>query len=323
MDFDKFLLIKTEFLPTERHLYLRSLYAPIIGIKSVFLYEIFSDLLVQGQNIAQSFAQICDLYSFTFEELRIAKEYLEAIGLISTFKSEDQSSYKIQLLPVKTPAEFFENKVFCQLLVEKLGQKNVDQIGSKFHIETFLDHSYKRETKSFFEIFQIKASKLNKSVDNISLQSKTYNDVYEAVEELDSLSFYKFLINKEPSSEIKKVVAKWKSLISEKIINLVFHYSYKKVNGIKQHYVDRILRDTHENGRSNFAELKNFFELILNGNSLKRDPERTATFVIQPKNSPSQIEEFTFDEPVNQIADISTLDGLIKKLENDKKMIKR
>ena len=133
---------------------LSMLYQPIIGGAAVALYL---SLQQDHKKINRQFTheELVNSIGFSLDVIQKAREKLEAIGLLSSYyKNENnQVYYKYILYAPKTPKEFFDDILFKGLLIEKIGEKNVQSLIRKYKEKKLDLSSFHEVSASFKDVF--------------------------------------------------------------------------------------------------------------------------------------------------------------------------
>jgi replication initiation and membrane attachment protein len=134
---------------------LTDLYQPLIGYQSLALYiSLWSlldrDLISQPMSIEQ----ILQMMLMPLNRFTPAKDGLEAVGLIKTYrkKNKDSVEYVFELYAPKSPYEFFDDALFKGLLVKYLGEKQVQRLIAYYASSDPLQ-GYEDVSTSFGKVF--------------------------------------------------------------------------------------------------------------------------------------------------------------------------
>ncbi len=115
---------------------LYDLYLPIVGQTATNFYVILSNMVENGkdQDITFNSSAVCKQLNVSSDELSVAKDKLEAIGLLSTFISTNNNKDNILILVVK-PAmvyqEFIANPKLKTLLINQVGTSSFEYLEFK------------------------------------------------------------------------------------------------------------------------------------------------------------------------------------------------
>ena len=96
---------------------------------------------------------ICGL---SLNELVMAREKLEAIGLLKTYikETKEQNSYVYELFSPLSPGDFFSHPVLNIVLYNSIGKKEYERIVNYFKIPRVNLGEYEDITKSFSDVYQ-------------------------------------------------------------------------------------------------------------------------------------------------------------------------
>ena len=133
------------------------LYQPIIGYASVALYNTLLDDLDKQELASEDLTHhhLMSIMQLRLEDIIIAREKLEAIGLLKTYVKKDNVNQFIYLLysPI-TADEFFNHPILNIVLYNNLGKKEYEKVLNYFKIPKYNLKEYEDITASFDEVFQ-------------------------------------------------------------------------------------------------------------------------------------------------------------------------
>lgn len=126
---------------------IEALYQPIISSAASMLYYTFlNEANFQEWVPITSHEMLLKKTNLNLSELLLARNKLEAIGLLKTYMKTDennQTSYVYYLYAPKTPGEFFKDPLFMGLLTSVIGEKEVSRLKRLFtNIEPDLNGYY-------------------------------------------------------------------------------------------------------------------------------------------------------------------------------------
>lgn len=146
------------------------LYQPIIGAKAVSVYTTLSmqcAFHAAGESPSYTHRYLMNLLNMPLDELLTARWKLEAIGLLKTFKQEEQlgRSFCYELIPPLDADAFFRQDVLSITLMNRLGKEPFRRLREQLCPKTRRDEKTSVEiTKPFHEIFtSLKPSELTVS----------------------------------------------------------------------------------------------------------------------------------------------------------------
>lgn len=151
--------------------YVTQLYLPIIGSDSFSLYQLLVHEVqeVSGAAAESTHRNLMLMSGLTLDRLLLARERLEALGLVTVRRRENLQRdyfYEYMVKPPLTPNEFFADYVLSLMLLNKIENIRYQQLRQKYadHLGAALDQEYtitEDVTKDFHEVFQsLKASEL-------------------------------------------------------------------------------------------------------------------------------------------------------------------
>ena len=132
------------------------LYQPIIGFTAVSLYYSLISDLDKAELISDELTHyhLMATMQLSLEDIMIAREKLEAVGLIKTYIKKDNINQLVYLLysPI-SPEEFFNHPILNIVLYNNLGKKEYEKIMNYFKIPRINLKDYEDITSSFDEVF--------------------------------------------------------------------------------------------------------------------------------------------------------------------------
>jgi replication initiation and membrane attachment protein len=134
---------------------LTMLYQPIIGSVAVSLYLTLYGDFKKKSDIATLEELLCEM-GIDITSLTSAKAKLEGIGLIRTYykKDKEQSFFKFVLYAPKTPKEFFDDILLKGLLIQKIGEKKVQQYLRRYKTKKLDLEGYNEISASYKDVYK-------------------------------------------------------------------------------------------------------------------------------------------------------------------------
>lgn len=132
------------------------LYQPIIGYTAVSLYNTLIDDLdkLEFSSDELTHHHLMSTMQLRLEDILIAREKLEAIGLLKTyFKKDNINQYVYLLYSPITANEFFNHPILNVVLYNNLGKKEYEKILNYFKVPRINLKDYEDITKSFDQVF--------------------------------------------------------------------------------------------------------------------------------------------------------------------------
>lgn len=154
---DTYIVINKTILNENDNKILTMLYQPIIGITAINLYMTLCHDLDKNEFMSEecSHHHLMTSMRIKLEDIVIAREKLEAIGLLKTyFKSgEDVNSYIYELFSPLPANEVFSHPILNIVLYNNVGKKEYEKLVDKFRLPKVNYSSYEDITKNFDEVF--------------------------------------------------------------------------------------------------------------------------------------------------------------------------
>ena len=132
------------------------LYQPIIGYTAVSLYNTLIDDLDKHEFSSEELVHhhLMSTMQLRLEDILIAREKLEAIGLLKTyFKRDNINQYVYLLYSPITANEFFNHPILNVVLYNNLGKKEYEKVLNYFKVPRINLKDYEDITKSFDQVF--------------------------------------------------------------------------------------------------------------------------------------------------------------------------
>ncbi len=162
------------------------LYLPIIKSDAYLLYEIFYRLnpmvSLEGQMLHDDFFTQTGFDSVRFLK---AREKLEAIGLLETYRKETSFSsgskilYVYRVIPIASPKKFFSDPILKNLLLQSVSNKKYHRLVNYFKKddEKKLD-GYDPVTARFNDVYSVNLSEEDLGKEN-NIEEKRYKEIAE------------------------------------------------------------------------------------------------------------------------------------------------
>lgn len=147
------------------------LYLPIIGVESHALYQLLLHEVEEKSGACAQYSHrgLMLMTGLPLDKLLLARERLEALGLLDVFRRDNKqgdSLYEYVVKPPLTPAEFFSDYVLSLTLLNRIENPRFQQLRERYAdvLWSQLDREFgeaENVTKDFHEVFDsLKASEL-------------------------------------------------------------------------------------------------------------------------------------------------------------------
>ncbi len=147
------------YLSEDKVRVLMELYQPISSYQAISLYlTLYHEIERQKMlNIESTHYRLVSMMQMTIEDLQIAREYLEGLGLLKTYIncSESRQLYVYELMMPLTPDAFFNHSLYNVLLYRSLGEMDYEKTRYFFAIPSIDKNEYEEVTVNFNEVFHI------------------------------------------------------------------------------------------------------------------------------------------------------------------------
>lgn len=192
------------------------LYQPIIGFTAVSLYYSLISDLEKSEIISDDLTHyhLMATMQLSLEDIMIAREKLEAVGLIKTYLKKDNINQLVYLLysPV-SPNEFFNHPVLNIVLYNNLGKKEYEKVLNYFKIPKVNLRDYEDITCSFNDVFTPVRGTINNTYDDITKRDSNNININKGID-------FNLIISGIPESQINE------RCFSEDIKELINNLSY-------------------------------------------------------------------------------------------------
>lgn len=178
---DTFLVLNRTILTEQDRKIILLLYQPIIGGIATSLYFTLWSYLDKNEkkSLELTHHHLMTSLGFKLEDVVIAREKLEGIGLLKTYVKTDNIRHFIyELYSPLSPKEFIENPILNTTLYNNVGKTEYENITSGFKIPRISLKDYKEITMLFRDVYDISDQNLityeqefiSKNKGNISIE---------------------------------------------------------------------------------------------------------------------------------------------------------
>ncbi|HIT10518.1 MAG TPA: DnaD domain protein [Candidatus Onthousia faecigallinarum] len=195
---DKYIVVNKTVLHEEDRRLLTMLYQPIIGYTAVSLYFTLIDDLDSLYRTSEDLNHhhLMATMQLKLEEIIIAREKLEAVGLLKTYMKEGNvNSYVYLLYSPISANEFFNHPILNIVLYNNIGKKEYDRRQQLFKVPKINLKEYQDISLKFNDVFSSSNLKPFEVIDSIEVRQ-------EAKMELNRVIDFDELISSIPSSMV-------------------------------------------------------------------------------------------------------------------------
>ncbi len=164
---NKYKIIKTSMISDVDKNVVFKLYTPLMGPLASLLYLFF----YEEDTLEEKISYIMSSLKMTLPQVTIARESLEALGLIKTYQKDDD--YLFILYKPESPKNFFNNPLFNVSLYNNIGSKAYNKLIEHYKVKKIDTSKYEDITASFDDIFES-----NKKGFVMDIEEDTSNKLY-------------------------------------------------------------------------------------------------------------------------------------------------
>lgn len=154
------------------------LYQPIIGHTAVSMYFTLIDDLLKEEFVSDEFTHhhLMSTMQLKLSDIIIAREKLEAVGLLKTYLKKDHiNNYVYILYAPLTASDFFNHPILNVVLYNNLGKKEYEKLVNCFKIPRVSLKGYEDITKNFNQVFSSTSG--NVFIENDNIVSKNQGSI--------------------------------------------------------------------------------------------------------------------------------------------------
>lgn len=258
-----FWLMSSSLATSEDVKTLSLLYQPLIGVDGLGTYLLMVNLIspVNLQTDVYPLQYLLDLLNFNYKQFENAVNKLEAIGLLTTFLKDDIYLYRLNM-PLKA-RQFLLDSILGPYLKSEIGESNFDELFSYFSVVEVSREGYLNVTKSFDQVYQVKALDLMKSPRYVFGRKNNGGVVIKDAFDFDALF-------KELPIRLQKMRLYTNNVRSQiASVMYVYNFTYKEMEEILslaydddtgKIYTDKISFLADKKFRENYEDIKINFE---------------------------------------------------------------
>lgn len=154
------------------------LYQPIIGYKALALYYTLLNDLDKKSFITEDYTHhhLLSSMQVSMSDIKMAREKLEAVGLIETFEKKEEVTKFIYILYAPLSAkDFLNHPILNVVLFNNIGKNEYDKIVKNYKLPKVTLKDYSNVSKKFDEVF--KSVPVNSYFSNDEIISNTKNGI--------------------------------------------------------------------------------------------------------------------------------------------------
>lgn len=175
---DTYIVVNKTILSEQDKKKITMLYQPIVGHTAVSLYMTLIDDLEKREFMSSELTHhhLMSTMQLKLNDIVIAREKLEAVGLLKTYIKEDHvNNYVYVLYSPLSVNDFLNHPILSIVLYNNLGKKEYDKIVNYFKIPKINLKDYSDITANFSSVFSSVSG--NVSVDNDNIIKKNIGSI--------------------------------------------------------------------------------------------------------------------------------------------------
>ena len=175
---DTYIVVNKTILSNEDRKKITMLYQPIIGHTAVSLYLTLIDDLEKREfmSIEQTHHHLVSTMQLKLNDIIIAREKLEAVGLLKTYvKEENVNNYVYVLYSPLSVNDFFSHPILSVVLYNNLRKKEFEKLINYFKIPKINLKDYTDITATFSNVFTVTSG--NVFIDNDNVIKKNVGSI--------------------------------------------------------------------------------------------------------------------------------------------------
>lgn len=129
-----YILKKRGLLASDSLKFIMDLYLPIIGETAAFLYLFLMNKINKGE-VSGNYDDLIVKSYLSKQNFLLARQNLESIGLLNTYKKDDDSEIVFVLNDPETPKNFFDNFILKGLFITSSNEEEYKRIMSQYAVD--------------------------------------------------------------------------------------------------------------------------------------------------------------------------------------------
>ena len=204
------------------------LYQPIIGYSAVSLYYTLIDDLDKMEIMSEELTHhhLMNTMQLKLEDIIIARERLEAIGLLKTYYKKDSiNNYVYLIYSPMTPGDFFNHPILSIVLYNNIGKNEYEKILNYYKVPKVNLKEYTDITKKFNDIYKSYVGNPLDSENNILKRTTTNINIEDNID-------FNMIISSIPESRLndKCFNKETRELINQ--LSIIYNINTLQMQGI-------------------------------------------------------------------------------------------
>lgn len=225
---DTYTVINKSIITEQDKKLVSMLYQPIMGYTATSLYYTLLDSLNEQELMSEDLTHhhLMSTMQLKLEDIVVAREKIEAMGLIKTYMKKDNINQYVYLIysPLQA-SEFFNHPVLNIVLYNNIGKKEYEKVLNYFKIPNMNLKDYEDITASFDEVFKSIRGTIMEARDDIVKKDSQPMEFRNGID-------FSLIISSIPESQIsdKCFNEETKELINQ--LSFVYNLSTLDMQGI-------------------------------------------------------------------------------------------
>ena len=197
---DTYTVINKSIITEQDKKIVSMLYQPIIGYTATSLYYTLLNSLTEQELMSDDLTHhhLMSTMQLKLEDIVIAREKLEAIGLLKTYMKKDNINQYVYLIYSPLQAnEFFNHPILNIVLYNNIGKKEYEKILNYFKIPYVNLKDYQDITSSFDDVFKSTRGTLAEVEEDITKRDSNNIEINKGVD-------FNLIISSIPESQISE-----------------------------------------------------------------------------------------------------------------------
>lgn len=223
---------------------IRTLYLPIIGHKASALYHsLIDEVQVNKYKVDyRSEKSLLSSLQLSKTEMLESRKKLEAVGLIKTFKKNDED---VTLFSIHQPLNiegFKKNLILWDKLKKEIGEIELERLVFENKSETIQKNSFTDISAKYFDVFEVEEKEKIQTTAEIS--APKFDNKSDAVKSLSAELFTRFISNVAPTPTLLNLFNDLRNKgFSNTSINLMQDYSFAINKKVVAKHIETIATD--------------------------------------------------------------------------------
>ena len=278
---DTYVVVNRSIITEQDKRIVSMLYQPIIGFTAISLYYTLLDSLREQEMMSDDFTHhhLMSTMQLKLDDIIIAREKLEAIGLMKTYMKKDNiNQYVYCLYSPLQASDFFNHPILNIVLYNNVGKKEYEKLLNCFKIPHVNLKDYEDVTSSFDDVFKATRGTVMEMEDDLTRRDSNNIEINRGVD-------FNLILSGIPNSQFNE-----KSL-NDELKSLINSLSY--IYGIGTLEMQGIIRESiNEKGQIDKMMLRkscrDYYQFENAGNLPTLIYNRQPDFLKKPKGDNSK-----------------------------------